>query len=189
MCMVESSGAPPGKLVPACQTPVAEGVAIKTNTAKVSDQQRSVMEFLLLNHPVDCSICDQAGECKLQDYYMKYDSKPSRLEGSKILRTKRKALSDLIVIDQERCIVCTRCVRFMDEVAGEPQLGVFGRGSHEVVDIAPHYGKLSSNYSGNIVDLCPVGALLNRDFRFKARAWFLSTAPTVCTGCSRGCSI
>ena len=189
MCMVESSGAPPGKLVPACQTGLTEGVIIKTDTDKVRGQQKMVMEFLLLNHPVDCSICDQAGECKLQDYYMRYDFEPSRLEGGKVLRNKRKKLSDLVVLDQERCVLCTRCVRFMEEVAGAPQLGVFGRGSHEVVDIAPAYGKLDSNYSGNIVDLCPVGALLNTDFRFRARAWFLSAAPSVCTGCSRGCSI
>ncbi len=189
MCMVESSAAPPGKLVPACQTGISEGAIIKTNTDKVRDQQKMVMEFLLLNHPVDCSICDQAGECKLQDYYMRYDFEPSRLEGGKILRNKRKKLNELIVLDQERCVLCTRCVRFMDEVAKQPQLGVFGRGSHEVVDISPAYGKLESNYSGNIVDLCPVGALLNTDFRFRARAWFLSAAPSTCTGCSRGCSI
>lgn len=189
MCMVESSAAPPGKLVPACQTGITEGAVIKTDTEKVRAQQKMVMEFLLLNHPVDCSICDQAGECKLQDYYMRYDFEPSRLEGSKVLRNKRKKLSELIVLDQERCVLCTRCVRFMDEVAKAPQLGVFGRGSHEVVDISPAYGKLDSNYSGNIVDICPVGALLNTDFRFRARAWFLSAAPSVCTGCSRGCSI
>ena len=187
MCLVESSLGP--KLVPACQTSIAEGVAIKTTTDKVKAQQKSVMEFLLLNHPVDCSICDQAGECKLQDYYMRYDFKASRLSGGKVLRNKRKVLGDLVVIDQERCVLCTRCVRFMDEVAKAPQLGVFGRGSHEVVDVAPHYGKLESNYSGNIVDICPVGALLNRDFRFRARAWFLSATPSVCTGCSRGCNI
>jgi NADH-quinone oxidoreductase subunit G len=188
MCMVESSMAPPGKLVPACQTSIAEGMQVKTTTDKVTAQQKMVMEFLLLNHPVDCSICDQAGECKLQDYYMRYDSKPSRLEGGKVLRNKRKQLSELVVLDQERCVLCTRCVRFMKEVAKAPQLGVFGRGSHEVVDVSPDHGKLDSNYSGNIVDLCPVGALLNRDFRFRARAWFLSASPSVCTGCSRGCS-
>jgi NADH-quinone oxidoreductase subunit G len=186
MCLVEVSNAP--KLVPSCQHAISEGLVVKTNTDKVKAQQKSVMEFLLLNHPVDCSICDQAGECKLQDYYMRYDFKPSRLEGTKILRNKRKALNEHVVIDQERCIVCTRCVRFMEEVAKAPQLGVFGRGSHEVVDVAPHYGKLESNYSGNIVDLCPVGALLNRDFRFRARAWFLSAAPSICTGCSQGCN-
>ncbi|MFO0597686.1 MAG: 2Fe-2S iron-sulfur cluster-binding protein [Myxococcaceae bacterium] len=189
MCMVESSAAPPGKLVPACQTGISEGAKITTNSDKVRSQQKMVMEFLLLNHPVDCSICDQAGECKLQDYYMRYDFKPSRLEGSKVLRNKRKKLNETVVLDQERCVLCTRCVRFMKEVAKKPQLGVFGRGSHEVVDISPEYGKLDSNYSGNIVDICPVGALLNTDFRFRARAWFLSAAPSVCTGCSRGCSI
>lgn len=187
MCMVETSAA--AKLVPACQTPVTQGIEVRTTTDRVRAQQKMVMEFLLLNHPVDCSICDQAGECKLQDYYARHDGKPSRLRGPKILRNKRKPLSDNIVLDQERCILCTRCVRFMEEVAKAPQLGVFGRGSHEVVDVAPHLGKLESNYSGNIVDLCPVGALLDRDFRFRARAWFLSATPTLCTGCSRGCSI
>lgn len=186
MCMVEvNNGA---KLVPACQTAIAEGQKVITNSPKVKEQQRAVMEFLLLNHPVDCSICDQAGECKLQDYYMKFDHKPSRLTGNKVLRNKRKDLGPLVVLDQERCVLCTRCVRFMDEVAKEPQLGVFGRGSHERIDVFPEYGGLVSNYSVNTVDLCPVGALLNRDFRFRARAWFLSSAPSVCTGCSRGCS-
>src|SRR5690606_20532107 len=104
-------------------------------------------------------------------------------------KNKRKKLNDLIVIDQERCVMCTRCVRFMDEVAKAPQLGVFGRGSHEVVDVSPAYGKLESEYAGNIVDICPVGALLNTDFRFRARAWFLSAAPSICTGCSKGCNI
>lgn len=188
MCMVESSAAPPGKLVPACQTAIAEGIAIQTETDKVREQQKMVMEFLLLNHPVDCSICDQAGECKLQDYYMRHDGRPSRLRGFKVLRNKRKVLGETIVLDQERCILCTRCVRFMSEVARAPQLGVFGRGSHEVVDVAPEFGAIQSNYSGNIVDLCPVGALLSRDFRFRQRAWFLSSAPSVCTGCSRGCN-
>lgn len=189
MCMVESSAAPPGKLVPACQTAISEGAAIKTTTDKVREQQKMVMEFLLLNHPVDCSICDQAGECKLQDYYMRYDFTPSRLDGAKILRNKRKKLNELIVLDQERCVLCTRCVRFMKEIAGAPQLGVFGRGSHEVVDVSPAYGKLESEYAGNIVDICPVGALLNTDFRFRARAWFLSASPSICTGCSKGCNV
>jgi NADH-quinone oxidoreductase subunit G len=185
MCLVETSTAP--KLVPACQTPLAEGMAVKTTSAKVKDQQRATLEFLLINHPVDCAICDQAGECKLQDYYMKYDFKPSRLDGPKVLKSKRKVLGPQVVLDQERCILCTRCVRFMDEVAHEPQLGVFGRGSSERIDVFPG-AQLDSNYAGNTVDICPVGALLNRDFRFRARVWFLSAAPTVCTGCSRGCN-
>jgi NADH-quinone oxidoreductase subunit G len=186
MCMVEVSNAP--KLVPACQTPLAEGQVVKTNTPKVKEQQRAIMEFLLLNHPVDCSICDQAGECKLQDYYMRYDYRPSRLEGGKVLKNKRKVLGPRVVIDQERCIICSRCVRFMNEIPQEPQLGIFGRGSHEVIDTFPG-SELNSNYSLNTVDICPVGALLGRDFRFRARAWFLSAAPSVCTGCSRGCNI
>jgi len=185
MCMVEVSNAP--KLVPACQTPIAEGVAVKTNTAKVAAQQKAVMEFLLLEHPVDCSICDQAGECKLQDYYMRYDFKPSRLTGEKVMKNKRKELGPEVVLDQERCVMCTRCVRFMKEVAEEPQLGVFGRGKHEVIDTFPGQ-KLDSNYSVNTVDVCPVGALTHKDFRFRARSWFLSAAPSVCTGCSRGCN-
>jgi NADH-quinone oxidoreductase subunit G len=186
ICLIEASNAP--KLVPACQTPLAEGQVIKTTTPKVKEQQRAVMEFLLLNHPVDCSICDQAGECKLQDYYMKYDYRPSRLTGGKVLKNKRKVLGPRVVLDQERCILCTRCVRFMNEIPKEPQLGVFGRGSHERIDVFPG-SELDSNYSLNTVDVCPVGALLSRDFRFKARAWFLSATPSVCTGCSRGCNI
>jgi NADH-quinone oxidoreductase subunit G len=186
MCLVESSTSP--KLVPACQTALQEGMTVRTNTARVAESQRAVMEFLLLNHPVDCAICDQAGECKLEDYYQRLDHKPSRLEGGKVLRNKRKVLGPLVVLDQERCIQCTRCVRFMDEVAKEPQLGMFARGSEEYIDVFPGR-QLTSNYSGNVVDLCPVGALLNRDFRFRARAWFLSTVASVCTGCSRGCNI
>lgn len=185
MCMVEVSNSP--KLVPACQTPISEGLAVKTTTEKVAAQQKAVMEFLLLEHPVDCSICDQAGECKLQDYYMRYDFQPSRLTGEKVLKNKRKELGPDVVLDQERCVMCTRCVRFMKEVANEPQLGVFGRGKHEVIDTFPGQ-KLDSNYSVNTVDVCPVGALTYKDFRFRARSWFLSAAPSVCTGCSRGCN-
>lgn len=186
MCLVESSTSP--KLVPACQTALQEGMSVRTNTARVQESQRSVMEFLLLNHPVDCAICDQAGECKLEDYYQRMDHKPSRLEGGKLLRNKRKVLGPLVVLDQERCVQCTRCVRFMDEVAKEPQLGMFGRGSEEYIDVFPGT-QLTSNYSGNVVDICPVGALLNRDFRFRARTWFLSTVASLCTGCSKGCNI
>ncbi len=186
MCLVETASSP--KLVPACQTPVTEGMKVETRSARVKEAQRSVLEFILLNHPVDCSICDQAGECKLQDYYMKYDHQPSRLTGAKkVMKEKRRVLGPLVVLDQERCILCTRCVRFMREVAKEPQLGVFGRGSHEVIDTFPGQ-PLTSNYAGNTIDICPVGALLSRDFRFKARAFFLTTTPSVCTGCSRGCS-
>ncbi|HEY0840573.1 MAG TPA: 2Fe-2S iron-sulfur cluster-binding protein [Vulgatibacter sp.] len=187
MCLVEVSNSPPGKLVPGCQIPVAEGQKITTDSPKVKEQQRAVEEFLLLHHPVDCAICDQAGECRLQDYFQEYDYRPSRLDSAKWMKNKRKDLGPTIVLDQERCIMCTRCVRFMAEVAKDPVLGVFGRGTREVIDTFP--GKvLDNNYSGNIVDLCPVGALLNKDNRFRARAYFLTATPSICTGCSRGCN-
>jgi NADH-quinone oxidoreductase subunit G len=186
MCLVEMSNAPMGKLMPACQMPVAEGVTIKTETPRVQDQQRATLEFLLLNHPVDCSICDQAGECKLQDYYMKYDRQPSRLDVPKVTKGKRVQLGPSVVLDQERCILCTRCVRFMREVAKAPQLGVAQRGNESFITTFPGQ-PLDSKYAGNVVDICPVGALTSADFRFRGRVWFMSAARSVCTGCARGC--
>ncbi len=187
MCLVEMSNAPMGKLMPACQMPVAEGVTVKTDTPRVKDQQRAVLEFLLLNHPVDCSICDQAGECKLQDYYMKYDRQPSRLDVPKVAKGKRVQLGPTVTLDQERCILCTRCVRFMREVAKAPQLGVAERGNESFITTFP--GRpLDSPYAGNVVDICPVGALTSTDFRFRGRVWFMSSARSVCAGCARGCN-
>ena len=187
MCLVEMSNAPMGKLMPACQMPVAEGIAVKTDTPRVKDQQRATLEFLLLNHPVDCAICDQAGECKLQDYYMKHDARPSRLDIPKLVKGKRIQLGPTVVLDQERCILCTRCVRFMREVANAPQLGVAERGNHSFITTFP--GKpLDSQYAGNVVDICPVGALTSTDFRFRGRVWFMSAARSICSGCSRGCN-
>lgn len=176
-----------GKLLPTCQTPASDGMVVHTDSPKAVQNQKAVMEYLLINHPLDCPVCDQAGECLLQDYSFKYGRGVSRFQEQKV-KNPKKDLGPHVYLYADRCIMCTRCVRFMSEVAKAPQLGVFGRGSHEVIDVAPEYGKLESNYSGNIVDICPVGALLNRDFRFRARAWFLSAAPSVCTGCSRGCS-
>ncbi len=187
MCLVEMSNAPMGKLMPGCQMTVAEGVTVKTDTPRVRDQQRAVLEFLLLNHPVDCSICDQAGECKLQDYYMKFDRQPSRLDVPKVQKGKRVQLGPLVVLDQERCILCTRCVRFMREVAKAPQLGVSERGNESFITTFPGQ-PLDSKYSGNVVDICPVGALTSTDFRFRGRVWFMSSARSVCTGCARGCN-
>ncbi len=188
MCLVEMSNAPGGKLMPGCQAPLAEGVVVKTDTAKVKDQQRATLEFLLLNHPVDCSICDQAGECKLQDYYLQYDAKPSRLDIPKNVKAKRVVLGPTVTLDQERCILCTRCVRFMNEVARNPQLGIANRGTRSEITTFP--GKpLDDHYAGNVVDICPVGALTSTDFRFSGRVWFMSTARSICTGCSRGCNV
>ncbi len=154
----------------------------------MKDQQRAVLEFLLLNHPVDCPICDQAGECKLQDYYMKYDRQPSRLDVPEGPKGKRVPLGPLVVIDQERCILCTRCVRFMREVAKAPQLGVAERGNESFITTFPGQ-PLDSKYSGNVVDICPVGALTSTDFRFRGRVWFMSSARSICTGCARGCNM
>jgi NADH-quinone oxidoreductase subunit G len=187
MCLVEMSNAPMGKLMPACQMPLAEGVVVKTDTPRVKDQQRATLEFLLLNHPVDCAICDQAGECKLQDYYQTYDAQPSRLDIPKVKKAKRVWLGPLVTLDQERCILCTRCVRFMREVAKEPQLGVAERGAESFIETFPGQ-PLDSKYAGNVVDICPVGALTSTDFRFRGRVWFMSSARSVCTGCSRGCN-
>jgi NADH-quinone oxidoreductase subunit G len=187
MCLVEMSNSPGGKLQPSCQMPVAEGIAVRTDSPRVKDQQRANLEFLLLNHPVDCAICDQAGECKLQDFYMRYDGQPSRLDVPKVEKGKRVPLGPLIVLDQERCILCTRCVRFMREIAKAPQLGVAQRGNQSFITTFPGQ-PLDDQYSGNVVDICPVGALTSTDFRFRGRVWFMSAARSVCTGCARGCS-
>jgi NADH-quinone oxidoreductase subunit G len=187
MCLVETSDAP-GRLVPGCQVRVKEGLKIVTNTPAVKDNQRGAMEFHLINHPVDCAICDQSGECKLQDYYMEYDHQPSRIRTYKLNKPKREVFGPMVVYDAERCIMCTRCVRFMDEIAKEPQLAVVQRGSHSLISTFPGQ-PLESAYSGNTVDICPVGALLNRDFRFQSRVWFVDKSPSICTGCSNGCNV
>jgi NADH-quinone oxidoreductase subunit G len=189
MCLVEMSNAPGGKLMPACQMTGAEGIAVRTDSPKVKEQQRATLEFLLVNHPVDCPICDQSGECKLQDYYMQYNATSSRLDDlPKVKLQKRVKLGSLVVLDQERCILCTRCVRFMAEIRKNPQLGVDNRGNHSVITTAPGL-PLDDRYSGNVVDLCPVGALTSTDFRFRGRVWFLSSARSLCTGCARGCNV
>jgi len=181
MCLVETSDAP-GRLVPGCQVRVKEGLKITTNTPAVKDNQRGCMEFHLINHPVDCAICDQSGECKLQDTTW---STTTSLPHPYVQADQAQAeiLGPQVVYDAERCIMCTRCVRFMDEIAQEPQLAVVQRGSHSLISIFPGQ-PLDSQYSGNTVDICPVGALLNRDFRFQSRVWFVNKSPSVCTGCS-----
>lgn len=187
LCLVETSDMP-GRLVPGCHVRVKEGLNIITDTEAVRDNRRAVMEFHLVNHPVDCSICDQSGECKLQDYYMDHDAQPSRLGTTKVAKPKRKVFGPLVVYDGERCILCTRCVRFMNEVAQEPQLAMVGRGDHSEIDVVPGM-QLDSKYSGNTVDICPVGALLNRDFRFTSRVWYLEGHRSVCGGCANGCNV
>lgn len=187
MCLVEVEKVP--KLQIACNTRVAEGMVVHTRNERVKKAQEAVLEFLLLNHPIDCPICDQAGECKLQDYYMDFDRSPSRFPVEEKNR-KRKVvdLGPRVVLDQERCILCLRCTRFLDEVSETSELGVFERGDRSFIDLAA--GKrLDNRYSENVVDVCPVGALTSKDFRFRARVWYLDRTPSVCTSCATGCNI
>jgi ferredoxin len=186
MCFVEVAGMP--KLATACSTSVGEGMNVQTNSEKVKAGQNATLEFTLLHHPLDCPICDRGGECKLQDYTYEYGPPRSRMEDEKKLHDKHRPISEQVILDQERCILCTRCVRFSAEVDGKEELVVMNRGSANVVDVFE--GRpFSSKYSGNVVDLCPVGALTAKDFRFEARPWELRRHEAVCTGCSGGCNI
>ncbi len=187
ICMVEVEKQP--KLQIACYTPVADGMVVKTSSPKVLEVRKTVLEFLLVNHPVDCPVCDQAGECKLQDYYMEHGQYDSRLGDVKVKKEKKAfSIGPTVMLDQERCILCTRCVRFADTITKTSEFGVFNRGDHSQLDVYP--GKqLDNSYSGNVVDICPVGALTDTDFRFKCRVWYLSQTKSVCPGCSMGCNI
>ena len=170
MCLVEVEGI--NKLLPSCQTTCNENMIVHTENERVKGAQKAVNEFLLINHPIDCPICDQAGECKLQNYYMKYQLGSSPMNDKKVSKPRLEILGDTILYNAERCIMCTRCVRFMDEVAQDRQLGIFNRGDHTVIGTMPGK-KLDSPYSLNTVDVCPVGALTSRVFRFKQRVWNL----------------
>ena len=187
MCLIEIDKVP--KLQIACNTVATEGMVIRTQSERVERAREAVLEFLLINHPIDCPVCDQAGECKLQDYYMDYNRRPSRflLEG-KVKKRKAIDIGPLVMLDQERCILCTRCTRFVDEVTGTGELGIFERGDHTRIDLFPGR-RLDNHYSGNVVDICPVGALTNKDFRFRARVWYLEHTPSVCPTCATGCNI
>ncbi len=186
MCLVEIEKMP--KLQPACNTRVSDGMVVQTNTEKVSKAVSGVLEFLLINHPLDCPVCDQAGECYLQEYYMKFGLYDSRMDENKIKRHKAEVIGPHVILDTERCVLCSRCTRFVREVSRTYELGIFNRGSHSEVRLLP--GKsLDNNYSGNVVDICPVGALTDRDFRFQCRVWYLSQTDSICPGCSRGCNI
>jgi len=186
LCQVEIEGMP--KLQIACNTPVADGMVVRTKTEKVRKAREGVMELLLVNHPLDCPICDQAGECKLQDYAFEYGAVGSRSREPRRALKKNVTLGPTIVFDQERCILCRRCVRFCKEVTGTRELGVFNRGDASIVDTHPG-APLDNPYSMNVADICPVGALTTRDFRFKVRVWFLDEKDGICTGCARGCNV
>jgi NADH-quinone oxidoreductase subunit G len=187
ICLVDVEKQP--KLQPACQWPCADGMVVHTQNDRVLAARKAVQEFLLLNHPVDCPICDQAGECKLQDYWQKLDRQQSRLydEREKVHKPKAVTLGPEVVLDNERCILCTRCVRFCDEVAKDPVLAVRQRGDHGEIFCADGR-ELDHRYSLMTVQICPVGALTSRDFRFQARVWFLESTDTICPGCATGCN-
>ncbi|GIX47633.1 MAG: hypothetical protein KatS3mg131_1844 [Candidatus Tectimicrobiota bacterium] len=186
MCLVEIEGRP--KLEISCNTRVADDMVVYTQSPRVIEGRRGVLEFLLINHPLDCPICDQAGECGLQDYYMQYGLYHSRFLEAKVHKRKVVDLGPDIVFDAERCILCTRCVRFCQEITKTNELGLFYRGDTVEIDTFP--GKrLDNKYAGNTVDICPVGALTSKDFRFKIRVWFLQETKSICPGCARGCNI
>ncbi|MBU0639047.1 MAG: (2Fe-2S)-binding protein [Planctomycetes bacterium] len=181
----ELSWAP--KLFPACQTPARKGLEVRFDSDVVRSNQRHLMEFYLLNHPLDCPVCDQAGECHLQDYSERFGSATSRMVEEKY-KNPKKDVGPHTLLYQDRCVLCTRCVRFCDEVSGTGELRVVKRGSRAEIDVAPGI-PLDNPLQGNVVDLCPVGALLNKEFLFKQRVWNLRSTQSICPGCSRGCSI
>jgi len=186
MCFVEIEKMP--KLQIGCATTAAQGMVVRTANPRVKAARESIMEFLLINHPLDCPICDQAGECRLQQYANAYGRGQSRFVEEKIHHDKGVPIGPRVVFDGERCIKCTRCIRFCDEVSKTHELGLFERGGHAIIGTFP--GKsLDNDYSGNTVDICPVGALTWKPFRFQARVWFLRNVPSVCTGCARGCNV
>jgi NADH-quinone oxidoreductase subunit G len=186
LCMVDLEKAPRPTI--ACNTQAADGMVVHTDTERVRETRRSMMEFHLINHPLDCPVCDQAGECWLQIYYMKYGLYDPRMMDEKVHKPKAVPLGPHVMLDAERCILCSRCVRFCDEITGTGELGIFNRGDHSEIGLFPGRD-LVNNYSANVVDICPVGALTDRDFRFQVRVWYLDTAKSVCTGCARGCNV
>ncbi|HZL42726.1 MAG TPA: 2Fe-2S iron-sulfur cluster-binding protein, partial [Verrucomicrobiae bacterium] len=172
----------------ACATPISPGMEIYTNTPAVKQMREGVLEFLLINHPLDCPICDQAGECKLQEYSVDYGKSESRFAEQKVHKPKHVDLGPRIVLDDERCILCTRCIRFTRDIVGDDALGIVNRGSYSTLTAFP--GKpFDNNYTLNTVDICPVGALTSKDFRFKMRVWFLKETRSVCSSCATGCNI
>jgi NADH-quinone oxidoreductase subunit G len=170
-----------------CAQDIAEGMGVRTDSPLVQDCRHGVMEFLLINHPLDCPICDQAGECELQEFSVQYGTGGSRFREEKVKKPKHVYLGPRVTLDDERCILCSRCIRFMKEVAHDDVLGFASRGSHSY--LTAHPGRvLDSNYSLNTVDICPVGALTSSDFRFKMRVWFLKETKSICTSCATGCN-
>jgi NADH-quinone oxidoreductase subunit G len=179
-------GTPRGAI--ACATPISPGMEIYPNSPATRQMREAVLESLLINHPLDCPICDQAGECKLQEYSVQYGQAASRFAEEKVHKPKQVDLGPRIVLDDERCILCSRCIRFSRDIAGDDALGFIQRGSHSTLTRFP--GKtFDNNYTLNTVDICPVGALTSKDFRFQMRVWFLKESKSLCTSCATGCNI
>jgi NADH-quinone oxidoreductase subunit G len=195
MCLVETGTRDPAtgkitmmpKVVPACQTPAKDGTVFVTNSEAVKTYRAQVEEKLLIDHPIDCPICDKAGECLLQDYHFEHGQKERRADVRPFTSRKRD-MGDTVTLFVDRCVMCTRCVRFTREISGTSELMVTNRGSHEEIDVFPGH-PLANKLSGNVVDLCPVGALGDKDFLYRQRVWFMQKHAGVCTNCSTGCSI
>ena len=188
MCQISVKGQP--KMTIACNTGAAEGMEVAThNTSKeVADAQAATLEFILINHPLDCTVCDQAGHCKLQDYHFEYNARSSRFLEEKVHKVKALPLGPNVILDGERCIMCTRCIRFCDEVTKTSELGMLNRGDQSVIAVSPGR-ELNNALSGSVVDLCPVGALTHRQWRFNTRIWFTKQTESICPGCSTGCNV
>lgn len=188
MCQVEVKGQ--AKMQIGCNTKVAEGMEILTQNSspRAQQAQASTLEFILINHPLDCTVCDQAGHCKLQDYHYEYNARPSRFLEEKVHKVKAEPLGPTVMLDGERCIMCTRCIRFCDEITETSELGMLNRGDRSVIAVAPGR-ELDNPLSGTVVDLCPVGALTHRRWRFNTRIWFTKETDSICPGCSTGCNV
>ena len=186
ICMVEVEKNPKPQI--ACYVPATDGMVVHTKSTLAKEAQAGTMEMLLVNHPLDCPICDQAGECKLQDYAFEFGNPETRSPVEKTHQKKNVPFGANVVYDAERCVKCTRCVRFTDEVASTHELSMGSRGDHEEV-IMTSKGEFATPYAMNIIDLCPVGALTSKDFRFESRVWFMDFTESLCTGCARGCNV
>ncbi|MFC1613683.1 molybdopterin-dependent oxidoreductase [Gemmatimonadota bacterium] len=187
MCLVEIEKIP--KLQISCYMTVGDGMVIHTRNERVEKARRAILEFHLVNHPLDCPVCDQAGECGLQEYYMMHGLHISRVAENKVKKTKKAfPVGPHVMLDQERCVVCSRCVRFCAEISKSFELGVFERGDRSEIDVFQDH-QLDNPYSANVVDICPVGALTDKDFRFKTRVWYLDRSDSICPGCANGCNI
>ncbi len=186
ICMIEEEGR--GVDI-GCNMPVKAGMRVLTESEEVRSHRKAILQFITLNHPVDCGICDKAGECVLQDYHYEYNGSPSMSGDPKVRSTKFYDLSDRIVLDNERCILCSRCVRFTHEISKSHGLGIEQRADVSLVRPSTDGSFRDDPYSDNVVDICPVGALLSRSFFYKARVWYLTKTPSVCPGCERGCRI